>query len=122
MPEDMRGRETGHPAAQFSLSNDLLEQLGDSAGDYARALWELAQHNDLDPDEMTGRIEDVNERFGVVHPDIVVERMQEIFRNSGGLVTIICEDRVLAGALSGEDSTKPPHTHVSPDDFSDTAG
>ncbi|RNI22903.1 hypothetical protein EFY87_08835 [Flexivirga caeni] len=119
---DSQGR-TGHPAAQVPLSGDLVARLGESAGDYARALWAVAQDGDADADGMAGAIRRVNERFGVDGPDMVVDRMQEIFRNSGGFLTIISEDRVLAGALSDDDdATEPPHAPNAAHESTDTAG
>lgn len=113
---------TGHPAAQFALSSDLVDQLGDSTRDYARALWSVAQRRGLDADEMTELITQVNNEFGVRHPETVLDRMQEIFRNSGGFITIINEEHVLAGAMSDADAYESPHAANAPDEFTDTAG
>ncbi|GGB35249.1 hypothetical protein GCM10011492_27400 [Flexivirga endophytica] len=105
---------TGHPAAQIALSADLTEQLGRSAGDYAEALWSVAQQGDADADEMAASIRAVNQRFGVDSPDVVIDRWQEIFRNSGGFLTIISEEHVLAGALSDTDALEDPHASTNP--------
>lgn len=119
--EKARGA-TGHPAAQIPLSRDLVEQLGESAEDYANELWSVAQQRDLDAEQMAASIRGLNQRFGVAYPDTVVDRLQEIFRNSGGFVTIISDERVLAGAISDVDAFEPPHVANTADGATDTAG
>lgn len=114
--------ETGHPASQLPLSTELVTQLGDSATDYAHALWTVAQDRDADADEMTASIIEVNDRFGVYYPETIVAKWQEIFRNVGGFVTIICEERVLAGAMSDANAYESPHAANAPDESTDTAG
>ena len=114
--------ETGHPASQLPLSSELVTQLGDSATDYAQALWDVAQDRDADADRMTASIVAVNDRFGVYYPETIVSKWQEIFRNAGGFVTIICEEHVLAGAMSDANAHESPHAANAPDESTDTAG
>jgi len=75
-----------------------------AADEYAHALLAVARHGRVDAKEMTALIEDTNQKFGVNFPPTVVDKMQEIFRNSGGFVTIISDDRVLAGAIADVDA------------------
>lgn len=107
-------KDTGHPSAQIALSGDLMEKLGDSGEDYANALWSIAQQRDADADEMAALIRAVNDRFGVASVDVVVDRWQEIFRSSGGFLTIISEEHVLAGALSDANALEEPHASTNP--------
>lgn len=111
---DRSAGDVGHPSAQIPISDDLVQKLGDAADDYVMALWSTAQQTDADADEMASMIRQVNDEFGVVHPDEIVNKWQEIFRNSGGLVTVICEDRVLAGALSEANAMEQPHASDGP--------
>jgi hypothetical protein len=100
----------------------MVEHLGDSATDYAQELWSLAQDRDADLDTMTASITAVNERFGVITPETVVVKWAEIFRNSGGLLTIICDEAVLAGAMADASAYETPHYANAPDESTDTAG
>ncbi|HWC21776.1 MAG TPA: hypothetical protein VG502_05710 [Flexivirga sp.] len=114
MTRDTTG-DVDHPAAQIPLSGDLIEKLGDSATDYAAGLWSVAQQRDADAGEMATLIGQVNDRFGIDFPGTVVQKWQEIFRNAGGLVTIISEDRVLAGGPVGDNAMEPPYASDGPD-------
>lgn len=107
MPEDPMGK-IRLPAAQISLASDLVDKLGAHATAYAKALWSVAQRRDADADEMAVLIRCVNQHFGVSLPEVVVDRWREIFRNCGGLVTIISEEHLLAGAPSDADALEPP--------------
>ena len=123
MTDNGKGKgETGHPAAQVALSHHVVQQLGDAAGEYAQALWSAAQQRGLDAEQMTDLIVQVNEEYGVQYPETVLDRMQEIFRNSGGFVTIITDEHVLAGAIADVDAYESPHAANAPDESTDTAG
>ncbi|MBB2891505.1 hypothetical protein [Flexivirga oryzae] len=111
------------PAAQVPLSSDLVERLGEAAHDYAEALWSVAQHRDADADQMASLITEANDRFGVRFPEPVIDKLQEIFRNSGGFVTIISEEHVLAGAISDDvDALDAPHAANAADESTDLPG
>lgn len=114
MPHDAMG-DLDEPAAQIPLSSDLIQRLGRYAPDYGKALWSVAQQRDADAHEMAALISAVNERFDVEIPDTVINKWQEIFRNSGGLVTIISEDRVIAGAPPGAEALEQPDASDGPD-------
>lgn len=94
----MTQERTGYPSAQVPLSDDLVEHLGERTIEYAEALWSVAQSQGADADDMTALIRLTNARFDVEFPDMVIDRLQEIFRESGGFVTIIHNDDVLAPA------------------------
>lgn len=101
-------------AAQIPLSEQLVDKLGDSADDYAMALWATAQHTDADSDEMASLIREVDDEYGVTQPDVIIDKWQEIFRSSGGRLSVICEDRVLAGAVSDTNAFEEPHASSGP--------
>jgi len=121
MPDDPQQTNI-RPAAQVPLSSDLVERLGEAAHDYAEALWSVAQHRGADADQMAAMITEVNDRFAVTFPEPVIDRMQEIFRNSGGFVTIISEEHVLAGAISDADALEAPHAANAANETTDHPG
>ena len=106
----MTQEQVGYPSAQIPLSDDLVEHLGTRTIEYAEALWSVAQERSADAEDMAALIRLTNARFDVEFPDMVVDRLQEIFRESGGFVTIIHNDDVLAGSMSDAGATEPPHS------------